>query len=238
MKRFPEPRKWTIGEIEAETQTARELYAARRPVEGRAAYRAAYNEAVTAVTDLLDASDDLAGFATALAKRRSLVDTARYITAPPISADDLETVASLVKTTVTGDTMTARTTVLQGGIDQVRFPWLFKMPPERATPAERSIAIATTAALIAAQRAATVLRVMWTKRQESAVAAILASKNYTQVKRRRIDSFADLPPGQFCPESFVFGEVRRSGRPTQRSLLAPGMQGQRFGGQQLQAPEP
>ena len=206
MKRFPEPRRWAIGEIEAEANTAREIYAARRPSEGRDAYRVAYAQAVTSVTDLLDSSDDLAAIATTLTNRRSLLDVARYITAPPISADDLDTVANFFKSTMNGDAMAARTTVLVGGIDQGRFPWLSTTPPRKPTAAERKFAIGATASLVAAQRTATVLRNMWAKRQEGAVAAILASKEYVQVKSRRIDSFADLPPGLFCPESFVFGQ--------------------------------
>lgn len=206
MRRFPEPRRWTISEIEAEAKIAREQYAARRPAEGRDAYKVAYGQAVTSVTDLLNFSDDLAKLSTILATRQTLLDTARYVTAPPISADDLDTVASLVKTMMSSDAIAARTTVLVGGIDQVRFPWLFTSPPRKPTATERASAISTTAALIAAQRTATVLRIMWAKRQEAAVAAVLASKSYSQVKRRRIDSFADLPTGMYCPESFVFGQ--------------------------------
>lgn len=206
VKRFPEPRKWSIGEIEAEAEYARGQYAARRPLEGRDAYRVAYAEAVKDITDLLGASGDLATLGATLATRQSLLDVARYVTAPPISADDLATVAGFAKSTTTGDAMAARTMVLSASIDENRFPWLFATPSRKPTPNERAAAIGATASLIAAQRAATVLRMMWAKRQEAAVAAILASKGYSQVKRRRIDSFADLPTGLFCPESFVFGQ--------------------------------
>jgi hypothetical protein len=206
MKRFPEPRRWSISEIEAEATFAREQYAARRPSEGRNAYRVAYADAVEDVTELLDASNDLAAFGVALATRRSFLDVARYITAPPISADDLATVAGFVKSATTGDATAARTSVLSEGIDQERFPWLFATPPLRPTQDERAFAIGATASLIAAQRAATVLWIMWARRQEAAVAAVLVSRGYAQVKRRRIDSFADLPTGMFCPESLVFGQ--------------------------------
>lgn len=59
---------------------------------------------------------------------------------------------------------------------------------------------------MAAQRATPVLRNRWAQRQEKAVADALEANGYIQVKRRRIDSFADLPPGLFCPESLVFGQ--------------------------------
>lgn len=93
MKRFPEPRKWSISEIEADTEIARGLYAQRRPAEGRDAYRTSVAEARTEVQELLRASDDLLDFATVLQTRRSLLDAARYLDAPPISAADLATVA-------------------------------------------------------------------------------------------------------------------------------------------------
>lgn len=220
--RFPEPRTWTIGEIEAEARIARDIYAARRPLEGREAYKVAHADAVDAVTELLDASDDLADLASTLADRRPLLDVARYITAPPISADDLDTVARFLRPTTAGGPMAAPAKVLVDGIDRDRFPWLFVPPRRDATPEERSFAIGTTAALIAAQRAATVLRNMWAKRQEAAVASLLASKGYELVGPRRIDSLADLPGGTYCPESLVFGQSRtsRSGFATDASCFS------------------
>lgn len=205
-RRFPAPPRWTIGEIEAEAAIARERFAARRSAEGRDAYRTAHAEAVGAVTDLLDATDDLAALAVTLAERPSLLTTARYVTAPPISADDLDTISSLLRTARACDAIAARSAVIETGIDPIRFPWLSAHPPRSPTPTERTSAIGTTAALIAVQRAATVLRVMWAKRQEDAVAAVLEGRGYVRVRRRRIDAFADLPLGCFCPESVVFGQ--------------------------------
>jgi hypothetical protein len=105
-----------------------------------------------------------------------------------------------------GDPIAAPARVIVDRIDQARFPWLFTAPPPKPTSEERAYAIGTTASLVATQRAATVLRGMWARRQETAVAAILTGRRYTRVSRRRIDSFADLPAGLFCPESTVFGQ--------------------------------
>jgi Holliday junction resolvase len=206
VKRFPEPRKWTIGEIETEAAFARDLYARRRPEEGRAAYTIAHAQALGEVDELLRSSDDLLAFDNVLQARKGLLDAARYLDAPPLSADDLETVSGFRKSVMTAAAMTARTTVIAAGIDRGRFPWLFEQPARRPTDDERRAAIACTTALMAAQRASTVLRNMWAKRQEKAVADVLQAKGYGMVKRRRIDSFADLPPGFFCPESMVFGQ--------------------------------
>ncbi len=206
MKRFPAPRKSSIAEIEEEAAFARDLYANRRPQEGRDAYRHAYADAVANVTELFDASDDLLSFSTVLRTRTSLLDAARYLDAPPISADDLETVSGFVKSSITVPAIAARTNVIAAALDPDRFPWLFETPVRGPYPAERSSAIRVTAALIAAQRAATVLRNRWAARQEKAVADILSANGYTAAARRRIDSFADLPTGFFCPESMVFGQ--------------------------------
>jgi len=206
MKRFPSPHKSSIAEIEEEAAFARGVYAHRRPAEGRDAYRYAYAEAVAEVTELFDASDDLLAFGSVLQARRSLLDAARYLDAPPISADDLATVSGFVKTSMAAVAMNARAGVIAAGLDPDRFPWLSEMPPRRPDPAERSSAIRITSALIASQRAATVLRNRWAARQEKAVAIILSASGYTAAPRRRIDSFADLPAGLFCPESMVFGQ--------------------------------
>ena len=206
MKRFPAPHRSSIAEIEEEAAFARNLYASRRPAEGRDAYRHAYAEAVAEVTELFDASDDLLAFDSVLQARKSLLDAARYLDAPPISADDLATVSGFVKTSMTTAAVNARTSVIAAGLDPDRFPWLFGAPPRRPDAAERSSGIRITSALIASQRAATVLRNLWAARQEKAVANILSASGYMSAPRRRIDSFADLPAGLFCPESMVFGQ--------------------------------
>lgn len=206
MKRFPEPPKWSIGEIEIESKAAEERYARLRPSEGRDAYRIAYAEAMAEVARLLAATDDLLALGDVLRTEPSLLDAARYVDAPPISADDLATVSGSGKGSMTAAAMAARTGVIVEGLDRGRFPWLFESPPRRPTPDERAAAMSVTAALIAAQRASTVLRNRWAKRQEKAVADILSATGYVAAGRRRIDSFADLPTGFFCPGSFVFGQ--------------------------------
>lgn len=206
MKRFPAPHTSSIAEIEEEAAFARGVYADRRPAEGRDAYRYAYAEALADVTELFDASDGLLSLSTILQTRTSLLDAARYLDAPPISADDLETVSGFVKSSATAPAMAARTNVIAAGLDPDRFPWLFDAPDRQPDPAERSSAIRVTAALIASQRAATVLRNRWAARQEKSVADILSANGYTAAPRRRIDSLADLPAGFFCPESMVFGQ--------------------------------
>ncbi|HSV92403.1 MAG TPA: XamI family restriction endonuclease, partial [Desulfobacterales bacterium] len=200
MKRFPAPRKSSIAEIEEEATFARSLYANQRPQEGRDAYRYAHAEALADVAELFDVSEDLLSLRAVLPMRPALLDVARYLDAPPISADDLETVSGFVKSSAAAPAVAARTTVIAAGLDPDRFPWLFETPVRPPEPDERTSAIRVTAALIASQRAATVLRNRWAARQEESVADILSANGYTAAPRRRIDSLADLPAGSFRPE--------------------------------------
>lgn len=204
MRRFPDPRRWTLAEIRDQAAIARGIYANRRPGEGRDAYRSAYASAVIKVRDLLEASRDLTDLNAALSARQALLDSARYVDAPPISADDLATISGFKKGVRTPDAVAARTAVIGAGIDPDRFPWVVAQPPRTPTEAERDAAVSGTAALIAAQRAITVLRNMWAHRQEQAVADVLSAKDYQQIPRRRIVAMPDLPAGMFCPESKVF----------------------------------
>jgi hypothetical protein len=206
MRRFPEPRRWTLPELQAQVAIARRLYAGRRPTEGRDAYRIAFADAVAEVTDLLDSSDDLHFLDALLLSRPSLIGAARYLDAPPISEDDLATVSGVPKTSLTATSMARRSPVLRAGLDADRFPWIFARPPRSPTRAERASAIRITAALLAAQRAATVLRNRWAARQEAAVKQVLAGKGYAESGRRRILAVGDLPAGEFSPESMVFGK--------------------------------
>lgn len=203
MQRFPEPRKWTISEIEHDAEIAREIYAERRPAEGREAYHTAYWDLAQEVLSVFAESNNLHSLPTMLEEYPGTMNIARYLCAPPISEDDLATVTGHIKTASSMEAIRARADAIVAGLDQMRFPWLAS---ERdPTPDERSAAIQTTAALMAAQSAMTVLRNRWAKRQEAAVADVLEASGYERTGRRRIMSFADLPTGQFCPESMVFG---------------------------------
>lgn len=204
MRRFPEPRKWTLEEIKAEAEIARAIYAERRPPEGREAFRVAHAEALEEVRRLLDVSDQLRTFSGLLVEHPGLLDASRFLAAPFFSQDDLATVSGHGKTSTAAAAMEARTEVLSEGLDVDRFPWLAAGRP--ATQDELEIAIRTTAVLVATQRAGTVLRNMWARRQEAAVAAVLEANRYKRAARRRIMAITDLPSGQFCPESNVFGK--------------------------------
>ena len=134
----------------------------------------------------------------------------RYLAAPPVSEDDLKTLAetTLSASALRGDAEQARRvrdTVLHI-VDPHRFPWV----RERRGPTarERAAAIVASAALVAARKVETLRRSDARKKQEEAVKAMLRDIGFTEVPARDIGLLDAAPaPGEFCGES-EFGDSR------------------------------
>jgi hypothetical protein len=159
------------------------------------------------VERLFEETDNLTSFPTAILASKTSRETARYLTAPPISADDLNTLAGLG--TGGGRAFTAEMLkVIRASLDPRRFPWLFVQPPLKPTRDELRTAQRWTAGLLAAQLATTGRRSAAARRQENAVEAVLLGPplHLTQVKARAIPSPREfLAPGEFCRQSVVGG---------------------------------
>lgn len=136
----------------------------------------------------------------------ALLDAARYLTGPPISEDDLKTLAGGRISRHSLDTTLARrlTGLLTSCLDPIRLPWL---PDGRAPDAhERETAIMWTAGLWAVERLRTIRRTESSRRQEAAVESLLKSSGYKLQERvRRIVSLDDLPRGSFGRETLLAG---------------------------------
>ncbi|WP_191089836.1 XamI family restriction endonuclease [Nesterenkonia ebinurensis] len=135
---------------------------------------------------------------------RGLLTALRYLTAPPISQDDLELLAKLKLTAqwFTTDTRAVDRAlrVIRLGIDPYRFPWLRR--GDVPTEEERESAVLSTAALMASQRIQTDRRNYAKDEQEEAVAAMLRSLGYTEIPRRPMTNTLHFPgPGEFCSET-------------------------------------
>jgi hypothetical protein len=145
-----------------------------------------------------------------LASRDELLTALRYLTAPPISKDDLSTLADTLLSPAALRRAPAAAgrirAILLHFIDPHRFPWVAEGREPRAD--EREIAIVASAAMVAARRVETRRRMDAMKEQEKSVAACLASAGMTPVKSRRIRHLADAPaPGEFCAET-TLGEEK------------------------------
>jgi len=128
----------------------------------------------------------------------------RYLAAPPISEDDLKTLASstLSARALRTDQEQAervRESVLSA-IDPFRFPWV--EAGRTATEREREIAVVSSAVLVASQRVGTRRRSNAKRQQEEEVKSLLRLIQFQEVERRDITLLEDAPgPGEFCGES-------------------------------------
>lgn len=128
----------------------------------------------------------------------------RYLAAPPISEDDLKTLAetTLSASALQNDPAQAcrvRDIVLHI-IDPHRFPWVGeKRQPETH---EREQAVVASAALVSARKVETARRSDAKKVQEDHVKQVLREIGFTEVRRRDIPLLDAAPaPGEFCGES-------------------------------------
>lgn len=209
-----EPPLWSAQQLREDADVARERFRSER-----------LDEPLELYTQLFDAFlpifDRLIGQFDALASDEldpELLPTVmgnpdtrmafRYLTAPPISEDDLRTLADakLSPSALRSDPASARrvrNTVLHI-LDPKRFPWFAEGRDPDA--AERRIAAVASAALATAQRVQTQRRSDAKSTQEAAVRTLLRDIGFTQVARRAIQNLHDAPGrGEFCPESKLGG---------------------------------
>lgn len=138
-----------------------------------------------------------------------LGDAFRYLAGPPISADDLKTLAdvgSLSVANLSADNYAGATAVVdifRATADPERFTWL---DPNRA-PSDIEIerVISASAALFAGQRVATTRRNTAKSVQEEAVKTFLQSIGFQPFDTpRQINTLDDAPPrGHYCSECLV-----------------------------------
>jgi len=132
----------------------------------------------------------------------------RYLTAPPISEDDLETVAdaTLTPSRLRTDAASAkriRDTVLTI-IDPHRFPWLAE--GRQPSNDERERAVIASAALAASSDVAATRRNTSKAAQEQSVKDLLTSLGMEEVKAKEIHILTQAPaPGHFCGETRLAG---------------------------------
>lgn len=131
-----------------------------------------------------------------------------YLTAPPISEDDLKTLAeaSLAAGTLRADreqAMRLRDIVFRI-LDPHRFPWVIE--GRDPLPAERSAAIVASAALVAARKVETFRRNDAKDRQENKVKELLIDLGFAEEPKRPIPAAAAAPArGSFMGETPLAG---------------------------------
>ena len=137
--------------------------------------------------------------------RENLGAPLRYLAGPPISDDDLAVLAEVTSTSpgaVRANPEGARRilqTIVQA-LDGTRFPWV--ADGRDPTEQEKAVAIATSAALITAQRVSTDRRSEGKEAPELKVRTFLTDMGFRPVPARVIATLAAAPHrGEYCPES-------------------------------------
>jgi hypothetical protein len=214
-----EPRRWSASELSEFASAATERFCAERKDEPRTVYAEFFEAFVPVFRSLIERSLPILAEGAQEVDRelmaRIVADkntrTAfRYLAAPPISEDDLKTLAAsrLSAATLRTDQQQAervRDAVLSV-IDPYRFPWVEAGRP--ATNQEREIAVVSSAVLVATQRVGTRRRTNAKKQQEERVKDLLREIGFREVEPWNIRLLDDAPgPGEFCGESRL-GDTR------------------------------
>lgn len=207
-RRFASPGVWSDRQLDADRLIAIQRFVQLRQAEGGAVYRVRYIENIALLSELFERTDDLRALAegAGLAENAALLDVARYLSGPPISADDLNTIAAerlAGRRRLSTQAAARAAQIIVDALDDTRFPWLFTTPPRNPEEAERSTALRWTAGLKAAQEVQTLRRSESAARQEAAVRTVLESAGFERVPSREIHVTGGLAPGQFSSESLV-----------------------------------
>jgi hypothetical protein len=204
------PPRWTADELEDGRRRAIEEFRRERMEEPLEAYLEAFDERQGAFEDLLETTVDLSRLgehALAILTDPKLFEAFRYLAGPPISVDDLKVLAaaeSLSAKKLQADPELAARLVetVQLGLDKRRFPWVGE--GREPSEAEKSAAILASAALVAAQRVATLRRSEGKSEQERRVEELLLSIGMNKVQTRVVNTLGEAPePGEFCRESLL-----------------------------------
>jgi hypothetical protein len=201
---------WDDDELETRRRESIADFITERSEEGSARYREIFARNLRLVETLFDQTDDLREFSlgTALATNPGLIEAARYLGGPPVSADDLNTLAetSIAKRKrIDADLARKAAQVIGAFIDPERFAWLFETPIRSPTPGEREMAMRWTAGLQTVREIGTARRRESSTRQQLRVEQLLGSLDFSRVGRRTVRLVDDLARGEFCPESEVAG---------------------------------
>jgi len=201
---------WDAERLKADLKKAIAIFRDERMREPLDVYVDKFEECKDAFDELLEETVDLSQLrdrALEILGDAKLQEALRYLASPPMSKDDLETLAdaSLSLHSLRGNAdMTDRVigTVL-AGLDRRRFPWVSE--GREALEAERNAAVLASAVLIASQRVETERRNA-SKVQEEQVKDALRQAGFVQAKKRKVLTLDQAPQsGEFCGESMFGG---------------------------------
>ncbi|MFW6012270.1 MAG: XamI family restriction endonuclease [bacterium] len=201
------PPEWTTEELRRARDRAEERFREERLQEPLEMYLGLFDEYQGVVEELLESTVDLTALdedaVAEIISRRDALWAFRFLAGPPISEDDLKTLAetSLSPKALERDPE-ARGRILEVvkmGLDRRRFAWLTE--GREPNEAERRAAVVASAALMAMNKTVANRRNLGKREQEAGVKRALAGAGMREVATRRIRTFDDAPaPGEFCGE--------------------------------------
>ncbi|WP_395111268.1 XamI family restriction endonuclease [Actinomadura sp. SCN-SB] len=204
------PPVWTEPQLEDARCIAIDYFRQERMGEPLEKYLERFQEAREAIETILEMTTDLTRireFAVDILSDRKLAETARYLSGPPVSKDDLETLASVTMAPTLMRKNPERATTLMSvillGLDRERFPWLAE--EREPLESETNIAIISTAAMQAMRNVETIRRNEGKDMQESRVKDFLRQEcRLNEVPPRKIENLSKAPAvGEFCAECEV-----------------------------------
>jgi hypothetical protein len=195
------PPRWTTEELESGRQGALAEFISSWGSEGTKRYSDTVEQLSVPLRRLFSASHDLSDLSAAtFTADASLVAAARFVTAPPVSADDLKTLigGNLSARTPDAERAARAARIVRTAWDPLRFPWLgaHRAPSD----AERDTAITWTASIWAIESMRTYQRNTSARKQELKVAQALESSGFQSLAPRRIDALEQLAKGAFTRE--------------------------------------
>ncbi|HEV8238918.1 MAG TPA: XamI family restriction endonuclease [Thermoanaerobaculia bacterium] len=204
-----QPPRWSREQLEKDRLLAIEHFRSERLEEPLEAYLEAFDDYQGVVEDLLEQTVDLTAVteqAVDILCDSKLQEVFRYLAGPPISVDDLGTVAEarLSAGSLRSDPAMMQRVVesVLTALDRRRFPWV----SEGREPAEgeKSAAVLASAALMATSRVQTTRRSLGKRQQEQRIEDALLGAGFQKVPRRKMPTLYDAPdPGEFCGESLL-----------------------------------
>jgi hypothetical protein len=160
--------------------------------------------------DLLERTVDLTDLdspALAVLTDPELLNAFRYLAGPPISTDDLKTLADAPSLSPRRlrrhpDLVRRIVEIILTGMDRRRFPWVSE--GRDPSEAEKDAAVLASAALMATQRVGTQRRSEGKGAQENRVEEMLLKAGFAKVPNRTVETAGQAPaPGEFCGESLL-----------------------------------
>lgn len=197
------PQRLKTEELEREAERSVVLFVQQRLDEGTRPYCEAFQKAKALVTELFHTTDNLRDMKPDVFKAVSMVDAARYLSGPPISHDDLNTLVKAHLAVAGGSKEDAIIQVLRLYLDPFRFPWL---RTGAAKQKDVTTAIVWTSSLWAVERCRTTRRTESSATQERAVADLLLECGLKERQGKApIQALDTLPRRQFTREVLLGG---------------------------------